>query len=43
MFQFENFRELCVMTLKGAAKFKGNLTYGLKNDIRNLVNSRTRT
>ena len=35
MFQFENFRELCVMTLKGVAKFK--------DDIRSLVNSRTRT
>ena len=35
MFQLENFRELCVMTLKGVAKFK--------DDIRSLVNSRTRT
>ena len=26
------------MTLKGDAKFKGKLTHGLKNDIRNLVN-----
>ena len=26
------------MTLKGVAKFKGKLTCGLKNDIRNLVN-----
>ena len=26
------------MTLKGAAKFKGKLTYGCKNGIRNLVN-----
>ena len=26
------------MTLKGDAKFKGKLTCGLKNDIRNLVN-----
>ena len=26
------------MTLKGGAKFKGKLTRGLKNDIRNLVN-----
>ena len=26
------------MSLKGDAKFKGNLTRGLKNDIRNLVN-----
>ena len=33
-----NFRELCVMALTGAAKCKGKLTCGLKNDIRNLVN-----
>ena len=26
------------MTLKGDTKFKGKLTRGLKNDIRNLVN-----
>ena len=26
------------MTMKGVAKFKGNLTCDLKNDIRNLVN-----
>ena len=26
------------MTLKGDTKFKGKLTCGLKNDIRNLVN-----
>ena len=26
------------MTLKGDAKFKGKLTCGLKNNIRNLVN-----
>ena len=26
------------MTLKGDAKFKGKLTRGLKNDIRNFVN-----
>ena len=26
------------MILKGDAKFKGKLTHGLKNDIRNLVN-----
>ena len=26
------------MTLKGDAKFKGKLTRGLKNDLRNLVN-----
>ena len=30
--------ELCVMTLKIDAKFKGLLTCGLKDDIRNLVN-----
>ena len=29
------------MTLKGDAKFKGKLTRGLKNDIRNLVSSHT--
>ena len=38
MFQLENFRELCVKTLKGVAKFIGKLACGLKNDIRNLVN-----
>ena len=26
------------MTLKGDAKFKGKMTCGLKNDVRNLVN-----
>ena len=26
------------MTLKGDAKFKGKLTCGLKNDLRNLLN-----
>ena len=31
-------KELCVMTLKGVAKFKRQLTCGLENDIRNLVN-----
>ena len=36
MFQLENFRR--IMTLKGDAKFKGKLTFGLKNNIRNLVN-----
>ena len=30
--------ELCVMALKGVAKFKGKLTCSLENDIRNLVN-----
>ena len=39
MSQLENFRGvMCHMTLKGVAKFKGKLTCGLKNDIRNLVN-----
>ena len=37
MFQLENFRGLCVMTLKGVAKFKGKLTCGLNNDTKNLV------
>ena len=31
-------KKCSVMTLKGDAKFKGNLSCGLKNDIRNLVN-----
>ena len=30
--------KLCVMTLKGDAKFTGKLTCGLKNDLRHLVN-----
>ena len=30
--------ELCVMALKGDAKFNGKLTTGLRNDIRNMVN-----
>ena len=29
---------ISVMTLKGVAKFKGKLTRGLKNEIKNLVN-----
>ena len=29
------------MTLKGDAKFKGKLTWGLKNDLRNLLNFHT--
>ena len=32
------FQELCAMTLRGDAKFKGKLTCGLKNSIMNLVN-----
>ena len=31
-------RKLCVMTLNAYAKFKGKLTHGLKNNIKNLVN-----
>ena len=30
--------ELCVLKVKGDAKFKGKLTLALKNCIRNLVN-----
>ena len=37
-FSYEVSEEFCVITLKGVAKFKGKLTCGLKNDIRNLVN-----
>ena len=40
MFQLEISEELCVMTLKGDAKFRRKLTNGLKNDLRNLVNFR---
>ena len=38
MLKLGNFRKLCVMTLKGSAKFKGKLIRGLKIKIRNLVN-----
>ena len=34
----KNWGGLCVMTLKGDAKFKGKLTCGLKNNFRNLLN-----
>ena len=37
MLQLENFR-VCIMRLKGDAKFKGKLICGLKKGIRNLVN-----
>ena len=37
-FSYKIPEELCVMTLKGIAKFKQKLTCGLKNDIRNLIN-----
>ena len=30
--------ELCVITLKGVAKVRAKLTFGLKNDVRNLLN-----
>ena len=38
IFRWESTEELCVMTLKGVAKFKRKLTCALKNDKRNLVN-----
>ena len=37
-FSYKISEKICVMALKGYAKFKGNLTRDLKNDIRNLVN-----
>ena len=37
-FSYKISEGLCVMTLKGKAKFKGKPTCCLKNDIRNLVN-----
>ena len=37
MFQLENFRGIMYHDTEGVAKFKEKLTYGLKNDIRNLV------
>ena len=37
MFQQENSDDLCVMTLKGNAKFKEKFIRGLKNDLKNLV------
>ena len=38
MFELKVAEELCVMTLKGDAIFKEELTGGLKNEVRNLVN-----
>ena len=35
--------ELCAMTLKDDAKFKGKRTRGLKNDIRKLGNFHARS
>ena len=37
MFQLKNFRGICIVALKSGAKFKRKLTYGLKNDIQNLI------
>ena len=37
-FSYKISEKICVMALKGDAKFKGNLTRDLKNYIRNLVN-----
>ena len=37
IFQLKISEKLCVIILKGDAKFKGKLTHGLKNDIKNLV------
>ena len=37
-FSYKILEELCVMTLKRDAKFKGKLTCGVKNDVRNFVN-----
>ena len=34
----KNAQELCIITLKNYAKFEGELTCTLKNDMRNLVN-----
>ena len=38
MFQLENFIGIICYDTEGWRKFKGELTHGLKNDIRNLVN-----
>ena len=38
MLQLENFRGTLSHDTERDAKFKGNLTRGLKNDLRNLVN-----
>ena len=42
-FSYKISEELCIMTLKEDAKFKGKLTPGLKKDKRNLVNFRARS
>ena len=36
-FSYKISEGLCVMTFKGNVKFKGKLTCGLKNDIKNLL------
>ena len=41
MFKLRNFRKLCVMTLKGYAKFKGKLIRHVTKKVRNLVNFHT--
>ena len=38
LFQLENFRGTICHDTKGGSKFKRKLTFGWKNDIRNLVN-----
>ena len=38
MSQLKNFRGITCHDTQGDAKFKGKLTYSLKNEIRNLVN-----
>ena len=38
MFQLKNFRGITCHDTQGDAKYKGKLTYSLKNEIRNLVN-----
>ena len=38
MFEPKNYGGFCVITLKNDAKFEKELTYVLKNDMRNLAN-----
>ena len=40
MFDLKSTGELCLMALNIDAKFKGELTFAFKNDIRNLGNFR---
>ena len=37
IFRWKSTEELCLMTLKSDAKFEGKLTFGSKNDLRNLM------